>query len=1665
MIGMRVRWAAAKIVLALVFGLVSLAGPVGVKAAYAQVATTTVVDTVYHADGTAASGTVLVNWAAFTTMGGQSIPAGSESIAIGAGGALSVALVPNVGATPIGGYYTVVYHLDDGSVQKEFWVIPVSSASVSVATVRSTVLPTSVAMQTVTKSYVDTAIARVAAGVAPLDASPYVTKTGDTMTGPLVLPGDPVSANQAADKHYVDASLAGFSGGLSGKVVLNPTATQVIAQPAGTDLEVSRLNGVEIANQYAGPTTNGVAGALASSDCVAGAASGVGCVVEVEPGTSEISQYAASQMPGRTHVEDERVGARRDTFVNPGNPFQPGNQVAESISVTSTESTQAINAATGQQEPQSVAFSISHNVLTGGSNLFPENLENPPYFKSNYAATQITGRYYTLGQHSLLEMSQNCYAVGDCLLGSQTITSSGGYRDSADEGAHPYDLHYGEDSQLFQGICSAGCTTGSQVVTVGSQVGGGTQGEGRFLIDKNPAKVISTGVLTGGASPGLHALATFSGTSFPVSTMFSTAAAYLSQIHNLSPGTVTVAIATSGVPAGFSTSTAAAPGASGVACVADQSVGLLENYEMVPYTVVDGSHLQMTLAKPHGAPATIAIGGLCGYGVEQTVDTTSGFRQVFPVIGSPSSASLYYAAAASAVLGRTGQTSAYVNVSLTILSLVRSTNVVTVTFAGGNYPDVNGLTLTIAGVADSSFNGSFVVTSTSSTTLTYAQTGVNSTSSGGTASIVTGGFALYPMAEVVGVYDAATKSVDGQMTLAPNTVAWAANDAVEEPHFYSIKVGGDIEHVAQKLPRPNQTQAAGYSYEDLNGVGLRGFDVANKTAASSYFGNGGTHAPPDAAYSTEGVWNRTFIGQAGEQTAFELFCNSKGCNRWNSVYNLFELQSSAGFDTMSFDPAGSNLQIGVRGSVYGFSPLAFTAGTANVGTINATTINATTVNATSVTGLSGSSIATGTVAAARLPLMGASGATHAAGLAPDPGATTGTTRYLREDGTWMAPVGGMSSFNGRSGAVVAVSGDYSFGQIAGSVAATQMPALSGDVASSAGATVTTLATVNGAPGSYGSASTVPVLTIDGKGRVTSSGSTALVPTSTGIIAGLGYTPGAATPLLTGMLARYDMVPAHISGTTLVDQSGSGNNGTFAASAPVSTAQGLTFAIGTGVQLPAAVNAARTVIVAAYITPLVGAVQPATGTYPGFVTSTLSTGYNFLYGYAKTFSSGAFYGGSSVFAPSSFVNSNFSTSCNLVLSGYHVFAEYLGTNASTDPDHMYVDGQECASYNFHLASAGFQTSGNFYLGVPPSGTFASSGMNGQMYFAEMSATGLTASQIQTETAAINTIVAGRGVVMTPAPLNFGTPQLICGIDSITAGYLAGGVPGSWCSNLTLTNQPAYSIIDVGITGLYLEAATGSAPNREALDCKSAQGPNIYIAFGGTNDLVGFASSPAQAFAELGGLVQTMKQAGCRVGVGTMISRTGNTGYTGAASLDSLKDGYDALILNGWKQIGADFVVDFAADPRLGADGAYANPNTTACGGASCFSVDGIHPLAAGQLALAAEASNALNYYASSDTLPVVVSALPYTMTAGNAAVDVPATITAGGQITLPSCLGQSGARYRINNQQSAFGVTVIGSATTQPINGLTTAVTVPANGSVTVIDVPNPKTVAGCHWEM
>lgn len=221
--------------------------------------TTTVSDVVYRADGSAAGGTLLISWPAFSTSDGKPVAAGSMSVPIGASGNVSLALAPNEGASPAGTYYKVTLKLTDGTTSTEYWTVP-KQGPVTITQVRSQIVPQSVAMQMASRQYVDSAIASKAsdsgvvhvsgdeqvAGVKSFTLSPtvptptissgvanksyvdtaiagvgtgsFIRKTGDTMTGPLSLAADPATSDQAANRHYVDTQVTTVSGSLVQKL-------------------------------------------------------------------------------------------------------------------------------------------------------------------------------------------------------------------------------------------------------------------------------------------------------------------------------------------------------------------------------------------------------------------------------------------------------------------------------------------------------------------------------------------------------------------------------------------------------------------------------------------------------------------------------------------------------------------------------------------------------------------------------------------------------------------------------------------------------------------------------------------------------------------------------------------------------------------------------------------------------------------------------------------------------------------------------------------------------------------------------------------------------------------------------------------------------------------------------------------------------------------------------------------------------------------------------------------------------------------------------------------------------------------------------------------------------------------------------------------------------
>jgi hypothetical protein len=234
----------------LVYVLIALAMTVGTGRCDGSPETTTISDVVYRADGTPAAGTLLISWPSFSTADGKPVAAGTNAVALGSAGTISVQLAPTTSATPAGTFYTVVYQLDDGTVKTEYWSVGATSPT-TIAAVRTTLGTATGATQMASQQYVNAAIATKAndnsvvhvsgteavtgvkqfslppsvptpvassdavnkayvdVAVANVGSGSYVAKAGDTMTGPLLLSGPPTAPNHASTKAYVDSGNAG----------------------------------------------------------------------------------------------------------------------------------------------------------------------------------------------------------------------------------------------------------------------------------------------------------------------------------------------------------------------------------------------------------------------------------------------------------------------------------------------------------------------------------------------------------------------------------------------------------------------------------------------------------------------------------------------------------------------------------------------------------------------------------------------------------------------------------------------------------------------------------------------------------------------------------------------------------------------------------------------------------------------------------------------------------------------------------------------------------------------------------------------------------------------------------------------------------------------------------------------------------------------------------------------------------------------------------------------------------------------------------------------------------------------------------------------------------------------------------------------------------------
>jgi hypothetical protein len=177
--------------------------------AFAQSLTlTTVSDKVYRADGSPASGTLLISWPGFTTSNGSAVAAGRTSVELSADGSFRVQLLPTAGGSPAGVTYSVVYQLSDATVKTEAWSVGTASPE-TLAMVRTTAGTGTASGQLATQQYVNAALFNVV----HLDGDESITGTKQFAVAPL-LPA-PTQDAQAANKAYVDASIATGGGAVN----------------------------------------------------------------------------------------------------------------------------------------------------------------------------------------------------------------------------------------------------------------------------------------------------------------------------------------------------------------------------------------------------------------------------------------------------------------------------------------------------------------------------------------------------------------------------------------------------------------------------------------------------------------------------------------------------------------------------------------------------------------------------------------------------------------------------------------------------------------------------------------------------------------------------------------------------------------------------------------------------------------------------------------------------------------------------------------------------------------------------------------------------------------------------------------------------------------------------------------------------------------------------------------------------------------------------------------------------------------------------------------------------------------------------------------------------------------------------------------------------------
>jgi hypothetical protein len=626
--------------------------------------------------------------------------------------------------------------------------------------------------------------------------------------------------------------------------------------------------------------------------------------------------------------------------------------------------------------------------------------------------------------------------IGDTVGSYLYNYSYGGAVAGSDEGNHGTGVASGEQSTVYTGNVIRG-GTGATSLKVQCTADCQFPGDGRYLIDTQHP--VATGYVTAKTNPSGNLVpGTFTvDASVTPSTAWGTLAANV-----VTPVPAQIGTGYTNMTFGVNVSRGQfTPGS--LVCFAGQY------HEQAVVSSVSRTGpvtLTVPLRHAHESGSWILQGGPCGTFIEFNANSITPDKQTirYPVdiLGATDSHTLVYRyfAYSSGAFGGGYWAGNVTFLRLPASHLSNTGGVATMTPTAGNqaqHPELyNTASVYISNATDARFNGictntkitptgqlSCAQNSSTGATAATAEVSYGPSVSGNTA------FNLWPGAEVLDVLDhtASPPAVNGTFTLEPNSTAWNLSDSVENVHHYAASIDSERSGLVLYNPMKLTSWARNLA---LGGAGISGGNPAQPTAyaaekltnlesATNYAYHGGTVTPPGGIYlggtPNSGLFNYGLAMQYAPDppgsSAFYVGCPTSGCGDSGFYYNFFTLQGNGGASTFTYTPATNTLSLTGKGLNLKNEPLigstlqseasgapaklSFSAidssGQPHAWTLNAPPTGGFTINLPQ---------ASGTLALNNT--FGSSGSNHATGMVPDPGPNAGATRFLREDGKWVA---------------------------------------------------------------------------------------------------------------------------------------------------------------------------------------------------------------------------------------------------------------------------------------------------------------------------------------------------------------------------------------------------------------------------------------------------------------------------------------------------------------------------------------------------------------------------------------------------------------------------------------------------------------------------------------